>query len=61
MPFRFMVKWKKYRREMKKSAEWPWLMMLSAVDARKRDVDEQILNDCLASEASSLVPNNLLP
>ncbi|MED1438437.1 Rpn family recombination-promoting nuclease/putative transposase [Aeribacillus composti] len=41
----FMVKWKKYRKEMKRSSEWPWLMMLSAVDVRKREVDEGILNE----------------
>ncbi|MGG3682650.1 hypothetical protein ABES31_06330 [Aeribacillus composti] len=40
-----MVKWEKYRRELKRSSEWPWLMMLSAVDVRKREVDERILNE----------------
>ena len=35
----FMVKWKKYRREMKLNppTELPWLMMLSAADYRRED------------------------
>ncbi|WP_339211655.1 Rpn family recombination-promoting nuclease/putative transposase [Aeribacillus sp. FSL K6-8210] len=41
----FMVKWKKYRRDVKRSSEWPWLMMLSAVDARKQEIDETILKE----------------
>ncbi|AXI38183.1 hypothetical protein CX649_00070 [Bacillaceae bacterium ZC4] len=40
-----MVKWKKYRRDVKRSLEWPWLMMLSAVDARKQEIDETILKE----------------
>lgn len=43
----FMVKWKKYRREMKdsSSAELPWLMMLTAADFRKKNIDPEILHE----------------
>lgn len=43
----FMVKWKKYRREMKDSsfAELPWLMMLTAADFRKKNIDPEILHE----------------
>lgn len=43
----FMVKWKKYRREMKEnlSAETPWLMMLLAADYRKKTIDIEILKE----------------
>ncbi|WP_018660704.1 Rpn family recombination-promoting nuclease/putative transposase [Heyndrickxia acidiproducens] len=43
----FMVKWKKYRREMKAkpSAEYPWLMMLSAADYRKKTIDTNIFHE----------------
>ena len=37
----------KYRREMKLNplAEYPWLMMLSAVDYRKKTIDKGIFNE----------------
>jgi len=41
----FMVKWKKYRREIKRAPEWPWLTMLSAVDNRTKVVDEEMLRE----------------
>lgn len=41
----FMIKWKKYRRDMKRSPEWPWLMMLSAVDSRTKKVDEKMFRE----------------
>ncbi|MCZ0756970.1 Rpn family recombination-promoting nuclease/putative transposase [Anoxybacillus sp. J5B_2022] len=41
----FMVKWKKYRREVKRAPEWPWLTMLSAVDNRTKGVDEEMLRE----------------
>ncbi|QSB50355.1 Rpn family recombination-promoting nuclease/putative transposase [Parageobacillus toebii] len=41
----FMVQWKKYRREMKKSAEVPWLMMLSVVDGRDSRLDETMWSE----------------
>ena len=43
----FMVKWKKYRREMKSNppTEYPWLMMLSAVDYRKKTIAKEIFNE----------------
>ncbi|MBB4074437.1 hypothetical protein GGR02_002204 [Anoxybacillus voinovskiensis] len=41
----FMVKWKKYRREIKRAPEWPWLTMLSAVDNRTKVVDEEMLHE----------------
>jgi predicted transposase/invertase (TIGR01784 family) len=43
----FMVKWKKYRRGMKEniSAEFPWLMMLTAADYRKKIVDKELLQE----------------
>jgi predicted transposase/invertase (TIGR01784 family) len=40
-----LVQWKKYRREMKKSAEVPWLMMLSVVDGRDRRLDETMWSE----------------
>ena len=41
----FMVKWKKYNREMKANlqAEYPRLMMLSAADYRKKTIDTEIM------------------
>ncbi|WP_027410034.1 Rpn family recombination-promoting nuclease/putative transposase [Anoxybacteroides tepidamans] len=41
----FMVKWKKYRREIKRAPEWPWLTMLAAVDSRTKVVDEEMLRE----------------
>ncbi|WP_148205032.1 Rpn family recombination-promoting nuclease/putative transposase [Anoxybacillus flavithermus] len=41
----FMVKWKKYRREVKQSPEWPWLTMLSAVDSRTKRMDEDMFRE----------------
>ncbi|MBB5324861.1 putative transposase/invertase (TIGR01784 family) [Anoxybacillus tepidamans] len=41
----FMVKWKKYRREVKQSPEWPWLTMLSAVDSRTKKIDEEMVRE----------------
>jgi len=41
----FMVKWKKHRREVKQSPEWPWLTMLSAVDSRSKKVDEEMVRE----------------
>uniref|UniRef100_UPI0026312113 Rpn family recombination-promoting nuclease/putative transposase n=2 Tax=Anoxybacillus TaxID=150247 RepID=UPI0026312113 len=41
----FMVKWKKYRREVKQSPEWPWLTMLSAVDGRTKKMDEEMFHE----------------
>ncbi|MBB5326034.1 putative transposase/invertase (TIGR01784 family) [Anoxybacillus tepidamans] len=41
----FMVKWKKYRRDVKQSPEWPWLTMLSAVDSRTKKIDEEIVRE----------------
>ncbi|WP_229706279.1 Rpn family recombination-promoting nuclease/putative transposase, partial [Anoxybacteroides voinovskiense] len=41
----FMVKWKKYRRDVKQSPEWPWLTMLSAVDGRTKKVDEEMVRE----------------
>uniref|UniRef100_UPI00262AB33C Rpn family recombination-promoting nuclease/putative transposase n=1 Tax=uncultured Anoxybacillus sp. TaxID=263860 RepID=UPI00262AB33C len=41
----FMVKWKKYRREVKQSPEWPWLTMLSAVDGRTKKMDEEMFRE----------------
>ena len=41
----FMVKWKKYNREIKRLPEYPWLMMLSAVDAKKGKIDEFMLSE----------------
>ena len=43
----FMVKWKKYRREMKLNppTELPWLMMLSAADYRRETMDEDIFHE----------------
>jgi len=41
----FMVKWKKYRREVKQSPEWPWLTMLSAVDGRTKKIDEEMVRE----------------
>jgi hypothetical protein len=40
-----MVKWKKYRREIKRAPEWSWLTMLSAVDNRTKGVDEEMLRE----------------
>ncbi len=44
---KFMVKWKKYRRGMKAKppASYPWLMMLSAADYRKKTIDTDILQE----------------
>jgi predicted transposase/invertase (TIGR01784 family) len=43
----FMVKWKKYRREMKGNSptELPWLMMLTAADYRKKGVNKEIFHE----------------
>lgn len=43
----FMVRWRKYRREMKEnySKKAPWLLMFSAVDYRKKLVEQEILSD----------------
>ena len=43
----FMVKWKKYRREMKLNppTELPWLMMLSAADYRRKTMDDEIFHE----------------
>ena len=43
----FMVKWKKYRREMKNnpSSELPWLMMLSAADCKKNTIHTEIFQE----------------
>ena len=43
----FMVKWKKYRREMKLNppTELLWLMMLSAADYRRKTMDEDIFHE----------------
>ncbi|MBB4075645.1 putative transposase/invertase (TIGR01784 family) [Anoxybacillus voinovskiensis] len=41
----FMVKWKKYRWDVKQSPEWPWLTMLSAVDGRTKKVDEEMVRE----------------
>ena len=40
-----MVKWKKYRRQLKENSvsEYPWLMMLSAVNYRNKTVNKDIL------------------
>ena len=44
---KFMVKWKKYRREMKLNppTELPWLMMLSAADYRRKTIDDEIFHE----------------
>lgn len=44
---KFMIKWKKYRRELKKNppTELPWLMMLSAADYRRKTMDEEIIHE----------------
>ena len=41
----FMVQWRKYRRKLKeeKIKELPWLMMLSAVDYRKKKTNNEML------------------
>ena len=41
----FMVQWKKYRRKLKEQnpQELPWLMMLSAADLKKKNLDSEIL------------------
>ncbi|WP_102272137.1 Rpn family recombination-promoting nuclease/putative transposase [Cytobacillus massiliigabonensis] len=43
----FMVKWRKYRREMKTNPppELPWLMMLTATDYEKKTGDAEIFHD----------------
>jgi predicted transposase/invertase (TIGR01784 family) len=43
----FMVKWKKYRREMMEHSptELPWLMMLTAADYRKKGVNKEIFHE----------------
>ncbi|MGG5252495.1 Rpn family recombination-promoting nuclease/putative transposase [Neobacillus sp. SM06] len=43
----FMVKWKKYKREMKQNPpkELPWLMMLSAANYQKKVLDEEIIQE----------------
>lgn len=43
----FMIKWKKYRRELKdhSPSELPWLIMLSAADYRTKTVDEEFLQE----------------
>lgn len=43
----FMVKWRKYRRAMKEKAtsELPWLLMLSAVDYRKKKLEQELFSD----------------
>jgi len=40
-----MVKWKKYRRDVKQSPEWPWLTMMSAVDSRTKKIDEEVVRE----------------
>ena len=44
---KFMIKWKKYRREINLNppTEIPWLMMLSAADYRKKTMDEDIFHE----------------
>ncbi|KWZ85979.1 Rpn family recombination-promoting nuclease/putative transposase [Heyndrickxia coagulans] len=44
---KFKSKWKKYRRGMKAKppAAYPWLMMLSAADYRKKTIDTDILQE----------------
>ena len=43
----FMVKWKKYRRELKDTSpsEYPWLMMLSAVNYRNKTINKDIFDE----------------
>lgn len=43
----FMVKWKKYRREIKDNfnSEYPWLMMLTAADYRKKTINQEIFQE----------------
>lgn len=43
----FMVQWKKYRRQMRKEEkkEFPWLMMFSAADYRKKKIDNELLSE----------------
>ena len=43
----FMVKWKKYRREMKQnpSPEYPWLMMLAATNFQNKMVNEEMIQE----------------
>lgn len=43
----FMVKWRKYRRELKENPPLalPWLMMLSAANYEKKIVDEEIFRE----------------
>ena len=42
-----MIKWKKYRRELKDTSpsEYPWLMMLSAVNYRNKTINKDIFDE----------------
>ena len=44
---KFMVKWKKYKRDIKANPpmELPWLMMLTASDFEKKTIDENLFHE----------------
>ena len=43
----FMLKWKKYKREMKqnRSSEYPWLMMLTAANHENKTVNQEMIQE----------------
>jgi predicted transposase/invertase (TIGR01784 family) len=43
----FMVNWKKYRKEMRANppAEYPWLIMLNAVDNNNKKIEEEMIHE----------------
>jgi predicted transposase/invertase (TIGR01784 family) len=43
----FMVKWKKYRKEMKANppAEYPWLIMLNAEDYQNKTIEDEMIHE----------------
>ncbi|MEH7386807.1 hypothetical protein V7147_15555, partial [Bacillus sp. JJ1521] len=40
-----MEQWRKYRRQMKENNELPWLLMLSAVDYQKNQLDDELMSE----------------